>query len=953
MNIVKQLRIKILGNMPTTPNGVLIRDGAAEYPVLSEALTNTVIFPQLLESGYKLIALPYSFEFNGVPVSSLPVEDYIPASEQEAESLYTMVGSKYNGGNLSQYLTKPTKAVIETPPTKFSIMTRDAFIKYLDDISVVNDPDDYLPLNYFVDPSALFTYQEYFDPANIKYRNIIEGRRRMSYVQFMKLFKFLQQYGINENSSAYEIVQAYFAWGIDGIRWEAASKMEDMQEYPVDSLFYRKASVTGKVRCIGLVDNKRSKIVPKKYRDKMWDFDLMTKEKVDRLCKPDDFGRVALPDGETFIADYERPVKIRTTTISCGSYYMQYDHHDIAFNKTDYIMDTLRVQSLIPGDQLSVADAIPQDSKMKEYCDDMFAKAIAIEMHKKRLVKCTASSYQLLLQFGLTPEEALRYIALRCDMTEIGEHDDTDPADVVLTDEAIHNYCIGKYNNETGFDQNAAIRDVLDNIVNGVTNCDSISAGEVTELQYRPDALYKEIKVLHDILEIPLSQIYEDVKQASVGDTLTYTGNNITRSISLTKIDYKYQGFLADKNRYTSMAASSAYNFIEVQRIAREIGNNDATRHVAMEFLLATRTAAMQRVIDWLVIRYTEMAESYISDASSRKKVLNVVEYLAIRTLFEIYRHDKITFFGIVAAPEEDVPADFINIVRSNVQLKFDTIQAVTVYSMLTTKQKSVGMWSFPSEYGFGQVCTNAFITPTQIIPKIKGSIPEVSFFALWKDYRLNTNINQKLIELGIITPDFTPYGASGGMTYCDNSFLDYNIYSVEDDMNSAAYYASQAEETLKESREHPTYVIDVVQHPVEYNYPGIYEYSDDWDVTNEPRKGMDLHIGFKRDVTKDIGPDYTPKDTDDYVIGCESFKGFDAETFYLGINVLGCIPIIKNIARQLTYSNGKFYAVDTSEIYDFTRIKELMDKGYPVTHVRNNIYLVHTFSNELLEVHI
>ena len=47
-------------------NAVLLNDEGEEYPVFLESLHNTIIFPLLLESGYKLTSLPYGFVKNGV-----------------------------------------------------------------------------------------------------------------------------------------------------------------------------------------------------------------------------------------------------------------------------------------------------------------------------------------------------------------------------------------------------------------------------------------------------------------------------------------------------------------------------------------------------------------------------------------------------------------------------------------------------------------------------------------------------------------------------------------------------------------------------------------------------------------------------------------------------------------------------------------------------------------------
>ena len=62
MEIKKRLRVN--GNPEI--NAVLLNDEGEEYPVFLESLHNTIIFPELMKSGYSLISLPYGFVKNGV-----------------------------------------------------------------------------------------------------------------------------------------------------------------------------------------------------------------------------------------------------------------------------------------------------------------------------------------------------------------------------------------------------------------------------------------------------------------------------------------------------------------------------------------------------------------------------------------------------------------------------------------------------------------------------------------------------------------------------------------------------------------------------------------------------------------------------------------------------------------------------------------------------------------------
>ena len=141
------------------------------------------------------------------------------------------------------------------------------------------------------------------------------------------------------------------------------------------------------------------------------------------------------------------------------------------------------------------------------------------------------------------------------------------------------------------------------------------------------------------------------------------------------------------------------------------------------------------------------------------------------------------------------------------------------------------------------------------------------------------------------------------------------------------------------------------MNHPVEYLYPGIYQKAEPkpYEGNILENKGIVIHIAYMREITADM----FKAESNTYVSHCKLFEGFDADTFYMGINVFMKLPTSDGVTKSLLYSTDKFVAVDTQQIYDFSRLPELMQAGYPITHVRNNIYLVKLISGDLMEVEL
>lgn len=207
------LKKRLIVDGGAEPTAVLINDEGEEYPVFLESLHNTVILPELMKSGYTLTSLPYGFVKDGVSFDKLPVETYTP-TDVETELMYNSIGVKMNYDDIKAYISVSDAVGLPTPPTEYTIHTREELISYLSATAVATLDDDFLPLNYFVAPDARFDIKEYLHSDNHKWVELITKRREMTLVKFHKLVAWLREKGlIGANYTAIDVLDAYFSWG--------------------------------------------------------------------------------------------------------------------------------------------------------------------------------------------------------------------------------------------------------------------------------------------------------------------------------------------------------------------------------------------------------------------------------------------------------------------------------------------------------------------------------------------------------------------------------------------------------------------------------------------------------------------------------------------------------------------------------------------------------------------
>lgn len=951
MEIKKLLKIKTLGTTPIEPNGALIADVNIEYPVLLDSLINTVIFPQLRESGYKLIALPYTFEKDGVSTKSLPVEEYAPTKEEE-ENLYAMIGEKYNNGDFSQVIEKATVQLTSMPKTEITIHTREEFLKYLEYIQR-NTESFPMPFGYFVSQAALFTYEEYMSEDLSYYRSIIEARHRVSYDSYLKLCAFFKDFGLSEDATYFDIINLYLSWGLDGLKYTIIDSEVCERKFTVYDVYVKSDGLPTTTKP-GFIDNKQ-----KKYFDERqpgnWTISKYSQKTAMSFVVPDANGKIALPDNELLMVDFAKPRMVKSNYTHCSGYEYIFDDEYILINNTQ-LEHVITVESDFPGELVPTECLGLAKETVQKYYDWQYLYAVANDILELRKKKCDMSSYKLLQMFNYTPVEALKYVALKAGYTAASvntEQGDEEP--VILPDGIYSEYVSAEWDTikEKYGDEASSYEDILNDIVCGNINCDYIAQGKKDDSSSTASYMYKVLWAVHNVLGIPMDVIVEKTLNTPMSkDTykIDFTKDGVTYKFDRSPIDGHYRGYKADSVNYLRAASRDAYTILEVQKIFREIGTNDATRHVGASVICINRTSGIIRVINQLKAKYAELIETNVVSSVSRKVLHQNADVFATQALFEIYHTGKCGFLGLPNAPKFEAPAEMREVIDASTKLYVDSIQAFTVYAQTIASTVAVKSLArdeeVASEYGFGTVCVNAFMCQDQIIPRKGYTIPEVALFAVWNDYRNKPNIQSQLVSLGIIPERHMPFTFS----YDKLKFLQYKK-GVADDPMSLEYYITNARKEMKEYKEDKSTLYSSVTHPIEYLYDNIYKKQEAafvMDLETYPR----FPIGLKRDLTKDTFADMMePSEVEDKH-GVYPFKGFHTEVFKYKLNPLTLLPYAKN-GKSLLYDHETFFTLDTRQPFDFTRVKELESMGYPVKHIYNNLYLVRINSDVLLEVYV
>jgi len=920
-----EIRKRLITSGAKEVNAVLIYDEGEEYPVFLESLHNTIMFPTLIESGYVLESLPYGFVKNGVSFDQLPVENYTLNDVQE-EMMYNSIGVKLPHDEIKKHIVAGVAKGLPQPATAYTIFTREDFLKYLDATAVASLDDDYMPLNYFVAPEARFSIKEYKDPSNLNYVQLINNRRNMSLKKFTKLVTALLKINLPVNYTSMDVLDAYFAWGMDGLDMPIINKRRESRPFRLTTNRNVTAPMVNKT--YGYVDGMQNLLTPKNQRDVAW-----------RLSNKDPQFLSAITSGmqmnDTRLVEFSVGTKQEITILEGTEFNIQYSDETLIMQLQSY--PPIRVESPISvGEYIDLKLALPNNrEKLYEHCT-IDALARMLYTYRKPTVK--VSSFDALKIAGCNPRTVLDYITTKYDMSK-EQNALTEDAAPQIFDFDINNYLAGNSVSED-------IKLFLDDVVNGVFNIDEIGQGKQAEASVNTVSVYREIYALHHVMGISLQDIYDKFRTiTSDTKSLTFTDGDIQHTIDVSPLIYSTVGYKHDLMRYDLDNARDCTFFTYVNLIAREAGDERADKHVGIEFFLVNkRHSAVKEVLSDLTKKFEDKVTSMISDVTKQAGQMRLVNMFALSRYFEIAFKGTITWPAILGGNVEPALPSTVQTCRKYLERKIENITAFCSFTANTASARNLT---------FNAYCTNAYITPEYVIPRSDTPIKELPFYSVWFDWKnKNPEIWKQLVDNNVLTVDFEAWESR----YATEQFVQRDLFEL-DAPDSLLYYYNHAIEEVKNYPADKDFI--AVTHPMQYMFPGLYaegESYDNCETLAAPRTSDPvIRLGLCRDITKDtysskLLPSEILPVKDSYI---RQYKGFEASTLILVPDVFNKIPDLTDADLTVMPESESVYVSDTNQVINFRRILELDFNKYPISHICDRDYLLRSADGKLWEVRI
>lgn len=915
MDIVKQLRIP---GQDTKPTAVLINDQGEEYPVFLESLTNTVYFVELLNSGYSFIGFPYQFKKDGRLLSDLPVEDYNP-TDAELENMYNSIGAPMAYDELKASISAEEVVGIPTPPVNYTITTREEFIEYLETIKGTYLVDDFMPINYFVSPAARFTSEEFMSEKNGEYVQIMNQRRTMSYPKFMKLFNWLKQFGLNDNATEMDVLDAYFAWGMDGISVPIIAKRREQRPQALTGNL--NAPVASYRWTQGFIDSNGNMLTPDHLSGIRWELPTSSPSYIQDVTQ-------SLGVGDTTVQAYRCKIPTDVSIIEGTNYVMTYNA-DCAVVLAR-VCTSLSVESLVHAGTISMRLALPRNKQ--EFIDHCYMEALAAMLYDKRRCKVAVSSYKALTVCGANPYTALDYVATY-DGAYMSSFTGQEGADVIRLDtNDIRTYLNGGTVDEP-------VKDYLDGVLHGSVNIDRLAIAKQSEASVNTTSVYNEIYALHYVFNIPLAEIYKRFCDITEKDeVLVFEARGLKHTMQVSPLKYSLNGYLSDIQNYDLTNAERCTAFTYIINVAREIGSEEYNRHVGIEFYMVLKRGHVNDLLEKLAAVYNEAIDFNVSNAQEQAKLRKLQHMFSLSRYFEAALKGTITMPDVLGGKVTNLTFEEQSEYAAGLQKKIENLTAFCSYTVQSASASSLS---------FNLYCTNAYITPEYVVPRKGYKIHEASFMALWNDYSVsNPQVHAQLIGVGAIPQRFRSWSSR----YESEQFITRNIFDTAGE-DTLTYYSQRS---AREQNDWPKNLeFTCVEHPIEYLFPGI-EHAERPEVSIAPREGTPVvRIGGNRELEYDdmkfvIYPDTEIEDEPQYI---KQFMGFKAEAFDICPDILSKIPA--GNCDLIVEDNTEAIYVPAQERYiNFRQITEILN-DYDIIHVYDRTYMFRSLNGRLWEVRI
>lgn len=874
-----------------------IVDGTEEYKVFIDAIGNTVILPALIADGWKLASLPLNLQKNGIALEDFPKMEYSPTPQEELE-MYDLMGTPMPMEERRAYISRDVAKTIDIAQGDYTITTREEFLAYLKGASSAKLPTDFLPINYFVHPAARFTLEEFNNPENREYVCILEQRRHLTLQQFDNLRAWAISNGLRKDFTALELVSFYFQWGICGLNLNLLSRKT------VECFSRRDMGLT----CTSMDVSLNGATMRATYT---YDFGLLDRFQ-NEYRKPGTENyqlmdsKAAVHISQTLSDDEAAVVRIR---LPKGELVEEWStlETNISFNERFLNIGETTYTSLCPaGNFGSIHPKFWNPSAAAEMNEDMYLRAIAEEFIERRRVKASVSSYKALCESGCSPLAALIYMRDRLNLLSVGPLD-TDEDAVVIETQDIKDFLFGE---EIPLEKQTMLEDMM----NGVINIDRVAKGLESDANQTTDRLYSQLYCIHHVMGVPVKDIYLAIRDFDGKTPVKFSNGTISITLNSKPIDAALTGYNEDKQNYRLAQVKNATNYLWVSSVARELGPEDATRHVAICGYTATQSARTEAIIAQLEEVYRNKTQANVVDPGLRDAYDKYSRCFAIDAWFSGAMRGYYTF------PKE-ISEDIVKVDEETRKLWKAPITGPKVESTTLIADNAV----YYEMCSWHWYCVNAVVQPYIVKPRRCYSLKETSLSAVWYDTQM-LDIYPELLKRGLV---------QAGAPSWEGLAMVSPIFARIDptDMSVPEYYAKSQEFIDGYDRR---FRLTAPPHPLEATYPRLAPNEDE--VVHTPATPSDdykFKVGYGKILS------YQPDNVEDSVTTnspIQYFQHLSAEDFFF---TGGNVRYPTNAGKALvTVSNGEVLYVD-DHILPAADIGSLDPDKYPVTHMYGRKYLV------------
>ena len=926
MDIISRLQRRNNGEI----FAVRILDEGSEYNIYIESLHSKEFLEPLISSGWELVSLPYGFIKDNRTFDQLPVEVFEPTINEESD-MADFLTDELSIDELKGYMSEQSVSFLteEEPEEGYKYKTRQEFIEYLISVRDLVDTTPHLPLNYLVAPEARFTEEEYFSEEYREYVTIINNRKVLDIRTFRAFKRWATSKGYNV-STPMNVIETYLRWGICGLNLQFISKNVLSSANDIDTMILKRSttsnSVAYKSNAIIGVDMNGNPVYPEGTATT---YQIAYPKMVQNIIS-------RLQAGEIYPVDANRPSKID---------YMEFATLDDKVIITPYsiyygskVISQLKV--LLPTvNRVELPFKMYGEGFEQEMLELSYLNALADLVMDIRVSGVQKSTYQLLLQSSCSPRAATLFFVYnnglnkKVSIENGGER--TSSEEPLLTDDDVINYFSG-----------SAIEphkeEIIDEFIEGISNCDEIAKASARSLDSVRQETYQKLYLTRYLLGVDLETIYRNINTSKM-NSVRFENKDGSKyiDISIEEIKFFETAYLMDQQSYREEAAKDANFYVYVDRVARELGNANADRHVAYSGW--SIRAKNRQIVECMEILRDEYTQRVLTNIPSNRRdyFMGGMNRTCVSQLFQIAFTGKCQYTQRLGGDTVE-HYEMVDKIHKSMKFNVESTAATAEYSVNT---------SMKGTKGFHLYIVNAIITPTKVYPIKKGTeFTVVDFAAVWPS-GYSDAVRNKLVEKGHIK--VYPNGAleapwelimsSNGANY--SSLLGTDYWA---EWNLFEYYDKALESNSKKNVGDP-YLCP--EHPIEMLEPNTDLYAPDpTKETSDPNKKPSFKINDPYTMTYE--------DTESFLgVSVENgpafkrFTGFKAEDFAaLGTNIFNIH--VTNVQKEPIAIIDSTHYRDTKGVHYIDNIVTC-SSNTPVVNIWGRKYLIRDINSVLWEVTI